>query len=260
MLEINQIINMDCLQGIKYISDKIVDLTCCSPPYQNLRTYKGYDFNFEKVALELYRVTKDGGIVCWIIGDSMENGSETLEPFKQALFFKEKCGFNVHDTMIYQKRNFSHPEKTRYHQVFEYVFIFSKGKPKTFNPIKDRKNLTAGAIGNLGINTFTEKDGSKSIREKKITQEYGMRHNIWLGNTAGQENMCVELKHPAIMPRWLARDLILSWSNERDLIFDPCLGSGTVAAEAKKLNRNYLGMEISKEYCDLAEKNIYATK
>lgn len=255
MLELNKVYHTSCEEGIKLIDNNSIDLTISSPPYQNLRTYNGFSFDFESCASGLLRITKPGGVVCWVIGDSIEDGSETLEPFKQALYFKS-IGFSVHDTMIYQKRNFSHPEKSRYHQVFEYIFILSKGKPKTFNPIKDRKNLTAGAVGNLGINTFTERDGSKSVRPKKITAEYGMRHNVWLGNTSGQENMCVELKHPAIMPKWIARDLIISWSNPNDIVFDPMVGSGTVCVEAKKLNRLYLGFDVSEDYIKLTESNI----
>jgi site-specific DNA-methyltransferase (adenine-specific) len=254
-MDLNKNYQMDCLDGMKRLEDNYIDLTVTSPPYQNLRTYNGFSFDFNQTAKELFRVTKVGGIVCWNEGDSVENGSETLVPFEHALYFKS-IGFNVHDTMIYQKKNFSHPEKNRYHSVFEYIFILSKGKPKTFNPIKDRKNLTGGAIGNLGVNTFTERDGSKSVRSKKITAEFGMRHNVWLGNTRGQEDMCVELKHPAMMPRWLSRDLILSWSNQNDIVLDPFAGSGTTLEESKKSFRQFIGFEISEKYCQIIDKNL----
>ena len=254
MLELNKIYLKDCISGMILINNNIIDLTVTSPPYDNLRTYNNtLNWNFEKFKLvsnELYRITKDGGVIVWIVNDSIINKSESGSSFKQALYFKE-IGFNLHDTMIYQKRNFSHPEKTRYHSVFEYMFVFSKGLLKTFNPIKDRKNITAGCVGNLGINTFTEKDGSKSIRKKQITKEYGMRHNVWLGNTRGQEEMCVKLNHPAMMPKWIARDHILSWSNEGDLVLDPFSGSGTVVNEALNLKRNFIGFEINEEYFKL---------
>lgn len=256
MLKINQIHNVDCLAGMKDIPDNTIDLTITSPPYDGLRTYKGYEFEFKSAALELYRITKPGGVLVWVIGDETINGSESITSSNQKIFFKLGCGFNIHDTMIYQKKNFSHPEKSRYHQVFEYMFVLSKGKPKTFNPLKDRKNLTGGKIGNLGENTFTQKDGSKSVRKKKVNTEYGMRHNVWLGNTRGQEEMCVKLEHPAMMPKWIVRDHILSWSNEGDLIFDPMCGSGTTCQIAKELNRNFLGMDISKEYCQITEKTL----
>lgn len=200
MIETNKIYFENCLVTMDRMAPKAVKLIVTSPPYDNLRTYKGYDFDFERIAMGCHRVLDDGGVLAWIVNDSTVDGSETLTSCKQKIFFVEQCGFRIHDTMIYEKLNFSHPEKNRYHQVFEYVFILSKGRPKTFNPIKDKKNKTAGALGNLGVNTFTERDGTKSQRAKKMTAEYGMRHNVWLGKTRGQEDMCKVLKHSAMMP------------------------------------------------------------
>jgi len=249
----------DCLDFMREMPDTSVDLTVTSPPYDDLRTYgnaSGPQWDFKGVAQELYRVTKDGGIVCWNVNDSMISGSESLTHARQAIYFVDECGFNLHDTMIYKKSNFSHPEKVRYHQVFEYILILSKGSPKTFNPIKDKKNKTAGCVGNLGINTFTERDGTKSLRNKHVTENFGMRLNVWEGNTRGQEDMCVKLKHPAMMPKWLARDLIISWSNKNDVVLDPFSGSGTTAQEAKKIGRDYIGIDISQEYCDNANASM----
>lgn len=231
------------------------DLCVTSPPYDDLRTYNGHsDWDFETIATQIYRTLKPGGVLCWVVNDGVVNGSETLTSCKQKIFFVEQCGFRIHDTMIYQKRNFSHPEKVRYHQVFEYVFVLSKGAPKTFNPIKDRKNLTAGCVGNLGVNTFTERDGSKSVREKKVTAEFGMRHNVWLGNTRGQEDMCIELKHPAMMPKWLARDLIITWSNPFERVLDPFAGSGTVGLVCAEIGREAILIEKNPEYATKADE------
>jgi site-specific DNA-methyltransferase (adenine-specific) len=246
----------DCGLLLSEIPDDLIDLTVTSPPYDALRTYNGYSFDFETIANELYRITTDGGIVAWIVNDGVSNGSESLTSCKQKIYFAEQCGFRIHDTMFYIKRNFSHPEKVRYHQVVEYVFILSKGTPRTFNPIKDKKNATAGCVGNLGVNTFTERDGSKSVRPKKVTGEYGMRTNAWEGLTRGQEEMCIPLQHPAMMPKWLARDLISSWSNPGDLVLDPFCGSGTSCIEAKKLQRRYIGIDISDEYCSMARNGL----
>ena len=267
--EINKLYNENCLDTLSRMPDgQLIDLVVTSPPYNELRTYNGYSFDFESIAKELARVLKPGGVIMWNVADACVNGSETLTSCKQKIFFVEQCGLNCHDTMIYQKRNFSHPEKNRYHNVFEYMFIFSKGRPKTFNPIMDRKNITAGQVGNLGVNTFTMRDGSKSERTKKLTKEFGMRHNVWLGNTRGQEEMCVKLNHPAMMPNWVAADHIKSWSNaatyddvnniinNADIIYDPFAGSGTSLIQAKLLNRNWIGSEISKEYCELADGEL----
>ena len=234
---------------------------CCitSPPYDQLRTYGGHEWDFEATAVAITRVLMPGGVICWVVNDGVVNGSETVTSCKQKIFFHEKCGLRIHDTMIYQKRNFSHPEKARYHQTFEYIFVLSKGAPKTFNPIKDRKNITAGCVGNLGVNTFTECDGSKSVRSKKVTASYGMRHNVWLGNTRGQEEMCVELKHPAMMPKWLARDLMLSWTNPGDTVIDPMAGSGTTGQVALSHGRSAILIEANSEYLPLIQERCHQT-
>ena len=186
-LEINKIYCGDAANLLKELNDNSISLVVTSPPYSNIRDYNGFSFPFEDIAQQLTRVIKPGGVICWIINDQYVNGGRELTSFKQAIFFKETCGLLVHDVMVYQKRNFSHPSRNRYHQTWEQIQIFAKGKPNIFNPIKDRKNITAGKIGNLGVNTFTERDGSKSIRNKKLTTEFGMRHNVWIGNTSGQE-------------------------------------------------------------------------
>lgn len=241
---INQIFTGECLQVMKNFPEKTIDLTVTSPPYDNLRTYNGYTFNFEGIASELYRITKDGGVVVWVVGDATINGSETGTSFKQALYFKE-IGFNLHDTMIWEKNTFSSPFPNRYHQVFEYMFVLSKGKPK-FNPIEDRKNR---CVGEKRIITIREADGSLHRRSSKIIKEYGKRFNVWKMATAKNE-------HPAPFPEKLAEDHILSWSNEGDIILDPMAGSGTTLKMAKKNNRNYIGIEISKEYVEIINKRL----
>ena len=243
----NVVLNCDSVEGLKQIPDGTVELTVTSPPYGSLRTYghgKGWDF--EGTAKELYRVTCEGGVVCWNIGDQVIDGSETLEPFRQGLFFLE-CGFRMHDRMVYHKRNFSNPEKVRYHQVFEDVFVLSKGAPRTFNPIRDKVNKSFGET-NWGVNSVTQRDGSKEWRKKNVSGEFGMRGNVWEGKTRAQEEGANVLPHPAMMPMWLARDLILSWSNKGDLVCDPFVGSGTVTELAKRLGRDYIGIDISNKY------------
>lgn len=249
----NKIYNEDCLVTMSKMEDNYIDLTITSPPYDELRTYNGYSFKFEDVAKELYRVTKNGGVVVWVVGDATINGSESGTSFRQALFFKE-IGFNLHDTMIYQKANFSNPSINRYHQIFEYMFIFCKGSPKTFNPIKDRLNITQG--GSVGKNTTRQKDGSLKVNTKRTNDKYGMRYNIWRMKTVGQENMGKSLPHPAMFPMQLVKDHIISWSNEGDLVYDPFIGSGTTAIVSINLGRNYIGSDISKEYCDIAEQRV----
>lgn len=234
--------------------DGFIDMVLTSPPYDNLRTYKGYSFDFESIAKELYRVLKNGGVLVWIVGDATIKGSETGTSFKQALFFKE-IGFLLHDTMIYQKTGCSAPSKVRYYPSFEYMFILSKGKPSTFNPIKDRKNKWCKRWGKTRKRRTVDGVFGKEY-ESKIAPEFGMRFNIWQYNQVGGYGSTDKLasKHPATFPEKLAQDHILSWSNENDLVYDPFIGCGTTSKMCSLNNRFYIGSEISSDYCDLARE------
>lgn len=243
----NEIYNENCLETMYRMPENYIDMALTSPPYDDARSYDGYSFDFEYIAKQLYRVTKPGGVLVWVVGDTVQNGSESGTSFKQALYFKS-IGFNLHDTMIYQKHNFSNPSKTRYHQIFEYMFIFSKGAPKTFNPIIDRPNICAGQIGSWGKNTVTQTDGSKLERARKVNSEMGMRYNIWKYQ-CGKEKW--SKYHPAVFPLQLAIDHIKSWSNEGDLIYDPFSGSGTTMEACIKTNRNWIMSEVNCKYCDV---------
>lgn len=215
-----------------------------SPPYDRLRVYgRDRGWHFETTAHHLYQILAPGGVVCWNVNDSVVDGAETLTSARQKLYFADVVGFRVHDTMIYEKRNFSHPERDRYHQLFEYVFVLSKGRPRCFHPIKDKPNTAAGLPGSVGINTVTQRDGSKALRRRRVNVPFGMRGNVWRGKTRGQEEMCRRLPHPAMMPRWLAADLIRSWSNPGDLILDPFAGAGTTAGQADRLGRRWLACD-----------------
>jgi site-specific DNA-methyltransferase (adenine-specific) len=248
---INKIHNGDCIEVMKQIEDNSIDLIVTSPPYDNLRTYNNshsWDFEvFKCIAKELYRVIKEGGVIIWIVADATIKGNETGTSFKQALYFKE-LGLNLHDTMIYQKNNFSNPSVNRCHQIFEYMFVLVKGKLKTFNPIYDRQNICRGMMGSLGQNTNRKKDGSMVPSKKRHIKEWGLRYNIWKGNTSGQENMCKHILHPATAPLWLIRDHILMWSNKNDLVLDCFSGSGTTAIACLGTNRKYICIEKDEVY------------
>lgn len=253
-IEFNNIYCGDNVELTKELVNDCIDLTITSPPYSDLREYKGYSWDFEGIAKELFRVTKPGGVVVWVVGDKTDDGDESGVSFREALFFKN-IGFKLHDTMIYQKSNFSNPSKNRYHQVFEYMFVFSKGKPKTFNPIMDKENAMAGKTI-FGANTVRQPDGSFKERKTKVYNQFGMRGNVWKLKTAGQENPCKKQSHPAAFPLALVNDHIISWSNPGDVVFDPFMGGGTTAIAAIKNDRKFLGFEISREYVDLASKRI----
>ena len=259
-MELNKVYNENCLDTMARMGDNFIDLTVTSPPYDKLRDYKGYSFDFESIAKELYRVTKNGGVVVWVVGDSTVNGSETGSSFKQALYFKE-IGFNLHDTMIYMKDGMAFPDANRYYNVFEYMFILSKGDLKKFNPISDRKNKYAGQTkhGKERNKDGTMRDPSCLGRIMKL---FGVRFNIWSYST-GKGNSTkddIAFEHPAIFPEKLAADHIISWSNEDDIVYDPMSGSGTTCKMALLLKRNYIGSEVSEEYCRIIEARLNIIK
>ena len=247
----------DCLDLMGTSGDGLVDLTVTSPPYDGLRTYNGYSFDFEKVAAELFRVTKDGGVVVWVVTDQAKNGDESGTSFRQALFFKE-CGFKLHDTMIYKKRSTGASGNTRtaYLSCWQFMFVLCKGKIGCANLLRDRKNVKQPRK-KLETCGSRNKDGSVKPRRVRDRKEYGLRWNVWeyyWGSNVATDK--IAFSHPAIFPEKLAEDHILSWSNEGDLVFDPFTGSGTVAKMARKNNRDFIGCAISQEYVDLAKKII----
>ena len=249
-MELNKTYCMNNIEGMKLLPDNYVNLTVTSPPYDDLRNYKGYCFDFESTSQELYRVTKEGGVVVWVVGDKVEKGSKTLTCYKQALYFKE-IGFNIFDVIIYEKTSPSPPHKGRYFNSFEYMFILSKGKPKTVNLLKDRENKSSGR--NTGKISRREEDGSLTTKKSIEIQQFGTRTNIWqydVGNNKSTKDK-IAFKHPAIFPEKLAEDHILSWSNEGDIIMDIFAGSGTTRKMALKNNRKYIGFEIAEEYVEI---------
>jgi site-specific DNA-methyltransferase (adenine-specific) len=258
-LELNKIYNESNLDTMKRMPDNFVDLTVTSPPYDNLREYNGYSFPFEDIAKELYRVTKKGGVLVWVVGDAVIDGGESGTSFRQALYFQQ-IGFLIHDTMIYEKNGAAYPandKSNRYSQVFEYMFVLSKGKPKTYNLLKDKPNRWAGS-GTFGTNSERQKDGTIKERGSFIVPDFSYRNNIWkINNGYGYSSEDdIAYMHPAIFPEQLAQDHIWTWSNEGDLVYDCFGGSGTTAKMAHKLKRNWILSEISSEYVQIAEKRI----
>lgn len=248
----------DCLEVMATMDDKSIDLTVTSPPYDNLRSYNGNndlwgEHVWRAVLAELYRITKDGGVVVWVVGDATIKGSETGTSFKQALHAMD-CGFNLHDTMIWNKPTFTATGalRVRYAQVFEYMFVFSKGSPKSFNPIKDRVNKSYGAKKHSNVR---QADGSMkpTTSKGKPIAKYGQRFNVWDMNT---ELSSKTRLHPAPFPEHLVKDHILSWSNPDDVVFDCFMGSGTTGAVAVKNGRKFIGIELDEDYFGIAQGRI----
>ena len=260
-MEINKIYNIDCREGLKLLDRDSIDLTVTSPPYDLLRKYNDDEFQwnfdiFKEVADQLYRVTKPGGVVVWVVGDAVVNGGETGTSFKQALYFQE-IGFKIHDTMIYEKNSSTFPAKStskRYSQIFEYMFVFTKGKIREdIKLIADKKNKWAGWT-NWGAKTQYNIKGEKIQAKKNIkpTPEFSLRTNIWKYTVSFND----KTGHPAVFPEKLAEDHILSWSNEGDVVLDPFMGSGTTAKMAMLNKRKYIGFEKSPEYYETSLERV----
>lgn len=245
----NRIVTGEASAMLATLPDDCIDLTVTSPPYDNLRQYNGYTFEFEPIARELWRVTKPGGVVVWVVADATIKGSETFTSLRQALYFRDVCGFNAHDTMIY---NTDKPPLThnRYDPCFEYMFVFSKGKPSTFNPLMVKTKTG----GRKRTGTYYECNGEK--REQHKIGHVGnarIKTSLWYYPNGEQKSI---IDHPAIFPEALARDHIISWSNPDDIILDPMAGSGTTAKMAKLTGRRWLGFDISAEYVELANRRV----
>ena len=247
------LIHGDCITEMQKLIDEgvKVDLTVTSPPYDNLRNYNNslnWDFDiFKQVADKLYEITKDGGVVVWVVGDATINGSETGTSFKQALYFK-KIGFNLHDTMLYIKKNYVPLTHNRYEQCFEYMFILTKGKPKTFNPIK----VPCKEKGRIATHSFYKSDDDKLTRKDNIkTKDTKIHPNKFEYGVGGGT---AKYKHPAMFPLQLAKDHILSWSNEGDTVLDCFMGSGTTGVACLQTNRNFIGIELDEKYYNIAKK------
>jgi DNA modification methylase len=247
--------NGDCVNVMQSLDENSVDLVLTSPPYDNLRDYKGFAFPFEEIARQIYRVVRVGGVCVWVVGDATINGSESGTSFKQALYLKE-LGFNLHDTMIFRKKN-PVPQiyRRRYSNEFEYMFVLSKGAVTTHNPLRV-PCLHAG----LELPNTTYKNYSRGSQKRQKmanpVKQTKIRGNVW-EYVVGKNLEDQEAKeHPAPFPCQLARDHILSWTNKGDFVLDPMCGSGTTCRVAKELDRRYLGIDISEEYCEIARKRL----
>lgn len=230
------------------MSDEFIDLVVTSPPYDNLRIYNGYSFDFDSIVKELFRTLKTGGVVVWIVGDATIDGSESGTSFRQALGFID-AGFKLHDTMIWHKTNPMPKVKTkRYFDVFEYMFIFSKGQPKSFNPIM-QETKSGGKIYDSTVKQITT--GKDRTSKSFILNYERYKDNIW--DCAVAQN---KTEHPAVFPLQLVIDHVLSWSVEGDVVYDPFMGSGTTALAALQTNRQFIGSEISEDYVKIAEKRL----
>jgi DNA modification methylase len=246
---LNKIICGDSAEVMKAIPDNSIDLVVTSPPYDDLRIYEGYNFNFEEIADQLYRVMAEGGIVVWVVGDRIRKGNKSLTSFRQGLYFQD-IGFKIHDVMIYRKKNTPFMRSNAYTNCYEFMHVLTKGKVKTFNPIKvpTKRSGVEMLVSNRKADGIIRKVKGELKKMKTKT-------NIWdyavgLGGTTNDK---IAFKHPATFPEKLVEDHILSWTNEGDIVLDPMCGSGTTCKMAKLMNRKFIGIDVSEEYCEISK-------
>lgn len=250
--KINDIYATDCVLGMQKLPENSIDLVLTSPPYDNLRDYNGYEFEFEKIATEIYRVLKKGGILVWVVGDKTKNGNRSLTSFRQAIFFQD-LGFNAHDVMIYQKKNTPFMRSNAYTNCFEFMFVFAKGKPNTFNPLKT-KTVRQGKeklVSNKKADGINNKVWAELKPEKTRTNIW--KYAVGLGGSTKDK---IAFQHTAIFPEKLASEHIVSWTNEGDTVLDPMCGSGTTCKMAKFHKRNFIGFDISEDYVEIAKERL----
>jgi len=256
----NKIVHGNCAYELSKLEDGSVDAFITSPPYDDLRDYSGYSFPFREIAKQMYNKLAEGGVIVWVVGDAVLRGSESGSSFRQAIFFQE-LGLRIHDTMIYEKNGSSFPARrtgNRYSQVFEYMFVFSKGKPKTANLICDKKNKWSGWT-TFGKGTNRNKDGALVAgKGRQPTPNFSPRHNVWKFNTGKSYTTKDDFAfdHPAMFPESLAEDHIMTWTNEGDLVVDPFVGAGTTTKMAAINGRRWLGIDMSQEYVEIAVKRM----
>ena len=261
----------DAAKMLAELPDACVDLTVTSPPYDDMgadfvpipkkgmRKYDGYQWDFMKIAKQLYRVTEDGGIVVWIVAPPTVGGSESLVVEYQKIFFRE-CGFKIHDTMIYRTEGLT-MNHNRYEQETEYMIVLVKGNIATFNPIMVPCKWYGRDSDRTGTRYSEHDEPGTKRRSGKLRNNIHsekIKGNVWKYVVGGGHTTKDKYTrpHPARFPEALARDHILSWSHPGDLVLDPFSGSGTTGKMAVQLGRQFLGFEISQKYCDMANRRI----
>lgn len=257
-LVLDRIYNADCLEVMDALPEGCVDMTITSPPYDGIRTYEDtHDgLDYEAVLQGLYRITKQGGVLVWIVADQVINGDETGTSFRQALAAKD-VGFKLLDTMIWRKSIRSIGSCNAYWNEFEYMFVFTKGKIRVVNLLKDRPNYKSGQKFTAPVRNRSGEFSSS--RNPRLLGEMGRRGNIWhyaTGNGCSAPSGSVAFEHPAIFPEALVADHVQSWSNIGDLVFDPFMGSGTTAVVARRLDRHYIGAELVEKYADICKRRL----
>ena len=247
---------MDCVEGIKKLPDESIDLMITSPPYDGIRKYNGFNYDLHATGKEIYRVLKDGGIAVMVIQDQTKNFGKTLTSFKMIIDWCDNIGFKLFETVIYKKHGGEGAWWTKRFRVdHEYMPIFLKGeRPQYFN--KEHLKIPSKHGGKTMTGCATRLTNGKTLKSKKVTINLmKCRGTLWNYTTCGDGSR-LKHQHPATFPNKIPFDFIECFCPKKGVVIDPFIGSGTTALAAIELERNYIGFDISKEYCDLAKKRI----
>lgn len=253
----NEIYCCDCVEGMRLLPAEVIPLTVTSPPYDAIRTWQFPWEKFQAVAQELYRLTIPGGIVAWVVQDQHHDWSESGTSFKQALYFKE-LGFKLYTTIAVERTTGLPGYRPRYWPPLEYVFVLSRGRPRSYNLIRDRPTTTRSVP--MKLVTLRSRDGTfRRERRPLIVPPLAVRNTVWrykvgYGHTTTDRE--AHGHHPALMPEELAKDLILSYSRPDDFVFDPMAGLATTCKMALLNGRSYLGFDRDQQFCRDARKRL----
>ena len=255
-IQVNKIICEDNITYLKTLPDECIDFVITSPPYDALRDYNGYKLDLHGLGVELLRVLKDGGICVMVIQDSTRDFAKSLTSFRTIVDWCDNIGFRLFECNIYNRQGTEGAWwKKRFRVDHEYMPIFLKGKrPQYFDKENIKIPSKHGGKVMTGANIRT-KNGQTGSRKVKINPTKCPGTVMSFGNTCGGESK-LKSKHPAVFPNMLAYDMIECFCPKDCIVIDPFNGSGTTTLAAKCLGRNYIGIDVSEEYNQIARERL----
>jgi site-specific DNA-methyltransferase (adenine-specific) len=241
---------------MKEMPDNAVDLMVTSPPYDSIRDYNGYAFDLHETGKEVYRILKPGGIGVMVLQDQTHNFGKSLTSFRTILDWCDSIGFKLFECVIYRKYG---PEgawwRNRFRVDHEYMPIFLKGeRPQYFNkePLKVQSKHGGRILTGSGSRRT---DGGTNPTVTRMINPTKCRGTIWDYLMAGDKDS-LKRRHPATFPDQIPMDFISCFCPPGGIVLDPFMGCGSTAVAAVRLDRKFIGFEISSAYCELAKKRL----
>ncbi len=265
-LPINSIIHGDCEEILKKIPDNSIDLIVTSPPYADSRkkTYGGispdkYVEWFLPKTKDLLRVLKPTGTFILNIKEKAVNGERHTYVIEIILNMR-KQGWLWTEEFVWHKRN-CYPGKwpNRFRDAWERCLQFNKDK--RFNMYQEAVMVPMGDWAQTRLKSLSETD--KIRDESKSNSGFGKNVSKWVGrenayptNVLYLATECYNRNHSATFPFSLPEWFIKLFTKVGDVVLDPFVGVGTTAIVANNMHRRYVGIDIKKEYCEFAKKEI----